>query len=307
LESEFEELGEQAGRGEAQEPHPGQASAKRKGKSERGSASGSPRRTLLVGLIVAFFLVVFIAAVALAYQVDTFLATDPRFALQADVHGAAGAVGAPIEIAGLQHASRDEVLRVFADDVGLSLYLMPLQARREALKGIDWVEDAAVSRIWPNRLRVAIRERTPVAVAAFSGKDRTAPLVTRLADASGALMHMPVQASIDLPVVFGLEPSQSREACRKQVELLLQLQREVEPLNARFSELHVGDPRNLRGTLVMDGRSLTLILGDRNFLARVRSFITNYEVVVKEEPGANLFDMRLDDRILAMREGLSGA
>ena len=39
----------------------------------------------------------------------------------------------------------------------------PLEERRRRLLAIDWVEDASVSRIWPNRLVVRIHERKPVA------------------------------------------------------------------------------------------------------------------------------------------------
>ncbi len=283
-----------------------QSRPKRNRNPVRATAPVSPRRTLLVGLILAFFMVVFIAAVALAYQVDTFLATDSRFALRALARDGEVVAASPLEITGLQYADRRKVLRRFEQDVGLSLYLLPLHTRKAELKDIDWVEDASVSRVWPNRLRVAIRERTPVAMIAIPGAKRTDPLVTKLADASGALMSVPKQAHFDLPVVFGLHDAQPRDFRKKRIELLLQLQREVAPLNARFSELFLGDPRNLRATLVMDGRSLTLILGGEKYLTRVRNFLSNYEVVIKEDPGANLFDMRLEDRILATREGLSG-
>ena len=61
---------------------------------------------------------------------------------------------------------------VFAATSGRSVYLCPISQRREQLLAIDWVEEATVSRIWPNRLSVAIRERKPVAFVQVEGARR---------------------------------------------------------------------------------------------------------------------------------------
>lgn len=272
--------------------------------SER--TASAPRRRVLVALIVAFFLVVFLAALALAYQVDTFLATDARFLLGTLQQDGELNPGSPLELAGVEHTPIADILGVFERDSGRSLYLLPLARRREELRAIDWVRDASVSRIWPNRLRVVIVERTPVAIVAVSGAKPGDGLTMKLVDAEGQLMRRPALASFNLPVVFGLHPDQPIEYRAARIELLTRLQQEVEPLAARFSELYVADPLNVRATLVMDGRNLTLMLGNEKYLSRVQNFLNNYEAVIKEDPLANLFDMRMEDKIIAKREGLSG-
>ena len=40
---------------------------------------------------------------------------------------------------------------------------LPLRQRREELLRLQWVKDATVTRIWPNRLRIQVVEREPVA------------------------------------------------------------------------------------------------------------------------------------------------
>ena len=62
---------------------------------------------------------------------------------------------------GLTYASRSKVQRVFAGDFEHSIFSVPLAERRRRLLAIDWVEDASVSRVWPDRLVVRIRERKP--------------------------------------------------------------------------------------------------------------------------------------------------
>ena len=82
--------------------------------------------------------------------------TDPQFTLSRDRPDA-------LTIEGLNYASRAKVQRVFAEDFDHSVFSVPLDERRRRLLAIDWVEDASVSRIWPDRLVVRIRERQPVA------------------------------------------------------------------------------------------------------------------------------------------------
>jgi cell division protein FtsQ len=55
--------------------------------------------------------------------------------------------------------------------------------RKRELEKIPWVESAAVMRLWPNRLRVLVKERTPVAFVAIGGR-------IGLIDAQGVVMEM---------------------------------------------------------------------------------------------------------------------
>ena len=58
-----------------------------------------------------------------------------------------------------EHASRRAIEGAFAEDMGQSIYLLPLEARRSTLRTVDWVKDASVARIWPNRVLVTVDER----------------------------------------------------------------------------------------------------------------------------------------------------
>ena len=100
---------------------------------------------------------VFVGAVLAAlsfvsYRSLTFSLQDPRFLLSED----------RLQVGGLNHVARRQVAEKFAGDVGRSIFLVPLARRRTMLEEISWVETAAVARDWPNRLRVGVRERTPV-------------------------------------------------------------------------------------------------------------------------------------------------
>lgn len=273
----------------------------------KATTANHSRRRILLAVVFLFFLVVFIAAVALAYQVDTFLATDPRFSLRAFAKDGLILADGPIELAGAEHVPAQELLALFEPDVGRSLYLLPLDARRSQLEAVDWVEQASISRLWPNRLHVVVKERTPVALAAIATRRRGDAYQMMLVDRNGILMRSPRQGKFDLPVVFGLSFDQSVEYRQAKAELLARVQAEVQPLRMRFSEIDVTDPANLRVSLSLDGKSLKLVLGREKYLERVQTFLERFPELLKANPQANLFDMRLENQIVSSREGLGGA
>ncbi len=89
---------------------------------------------------------------------EEFLIRDSRFALN-------GPEGLPetatLEVAGANHASPRRIEAVFAEDAGRSVYLLPLADRRATLRTVDWVKDASIVRLWPNRVVVRVWSGPP--------------------------------------------------------------------------------------------------------------------------------------------------
>ena len=84
-----------------------------------------------------------------AIRVRHYLITDPQFYLSRDRKGA-------FLLEGVRYASRAKITRVFAGDFDHSIFSTSLAERRRRLLAIDWVEDASISRIWPDRLNSMI-------------------------------------------------------------------------------------------------------------------------------------------------------
>ncbi len=239
-----------------------------------------------------------LAVAAAAYQVDQFLASDSHFIL------AGGPEGNPaFRVTGLQYAPRDEVSRVFARDFGRSVYLVPLGERRRNLMAIDWIRDATVTRLWPNRLEVRIVERKPVAfvVLPLGGVSETA-----LVDADGAILRWPARARFSLPVLAGITRQQPPEVRRARASQLVELVRQVPSYAGQISEVDVSDPDNLVVTQVARGRAVRLLLGNRNYSSRLSNFMEHYPDISRRLPNARTFDLRLDDRITAQNGGPDG-
>ena len=180
--------------------------------------------------------------------------------------------------------------RVFAGDFDHSIFSVPLAERRRRLLAIDWVEDASVSRVWPDRLVIRIRERKPVAFVSF----RSGPL---LIDAQGVLLEQPAQAQFSFPVLSGVREGETEADRRRHVRAFLQVQEEMGYLAKEISEVDASDPENIRIVSQVDRRVVTLLLGDGNYAQRFQNFLNHYPEIRKGSPQAKVFDLRLDGRI----------
>ena len=219
------------------------------------------------------------------YLVHRYLIHDPKFALSHTQRDS-------LTIDGLRYGSRAKVQRIFAEDNDHSVFSVPLDERRRRLLAIDWVRDASVSRIWPDRLAVKIQERRPVA---FVEVQSTVMLI----DAEGVLLDLPPKAQFSFPVLTGVHAEDTPERRMDAVRALLDVEQALGTGMKDVSEVNATDPANIRIEIGMNGRALQLILGEENLGSRYHNFLRHYPEIRKRSPDARIFDLRLDDRITA--------
>ncbi len=226
-------------------------------------------------------------------KIRQFAASNQRFTLEGPDDRDGG-----LSMQGLTYTSRSKVLHTFASDFGRSIFVLPLAERRRRLLGVDWVEDASVSRVWPNRVIVRITERKPVAfvnVPRPRGRDSRVLLI----DGEGVLLEQPEQSKFTFPVLRGIQEDQSETARRRCVQAMLHVTEELGPFAKDISEVDASNPADMRIVAKVEGRTAELMLGGRNFSSRVQNFIARYPEVRRRSPSATVFDLRLDDRITA--------
>ncbi len=237
----------------------------------------------LLGL--AALLVVTASAAMAALKVRRFVTTDPQFELSRDRQNA-------LTIEGLRFASRAKVLHVFAGDFNRSIFSTPIGERRRRLLAIDWVEEASISRIWPDRLVVRIRERKPIAFVFF----RSGVL---LIDSDGVLLEPPPQAQFTFPVLSGIREDEPLDQRVERVHAFRRVQQDMGYLLKDVSEVDATDLDNIRIVAQMGKRTVDLLIGDVNFGRRYQNFLNHYPEIQKRSPEVRVFDLRLDDRITA--------
>jgi cell division protein FtsQ len=218
-------------------------------------------------------------------KLHSFVMHDPNFQLSREHTDA-------LTVQGLMYASRSKVYRVFAGDFDHSIFSIPVDERRRKLLAIDWVEEASVARIWPDRIVVRVRERKPVAFVFF----RSGVL---LIDAHGMLLEPPPAAKFAFPVLSGVREEETEAQRAEHVRAMLHVQEDMGYLAKDVSEVNTADPDNIRVVAKVENRAVELLVGDSNFGARYQNFLNHYPEIKKHSPDVKVFDLRLDDRITA--------
>jgi cell division protein FtsQ len=218
-----------------------------------------------------------------AIKVRNYAVSSPSFVLSREQPDS-------LTILGLRYASRSKVAHIFSEDFGHSIFSIPIGERRRHLLAIDWVEDASVSRVWPGRLIVRLRERKPVAFVSF----RSGVL---LIDSLGVLLDPPPQAQFSFPVLSGVREDQDESRRAECVQTFLRLQRELGSHASDISEVNAADPEDVRLVARVENHAVELLMGDSGFGDRYMRFLSHYADIRKKSPDGKVFDLRLDDRI----------
>jgi cell division protein FtsQ len=151
-----------------------------------------------------------------------------------------------VEITGSQFVGRAAVTDVFTPDLGKSILRVPLDARRKEIESIPWVQEAAVQRTLPDRIRVELLERTPVAFLRTGNE-------LQLVDGSGVLLERPLEASFHFPVVSGFDEATPLAERKQRMSLFVDFMKEIELAHAgageEVSEVDFSDAQDVRAML----------------------------------------------------------
>jgi cell division protein FtsQ len=198
-----------------------------------------------------------------------------------------------VEIQGAHYVSREQVMERFSGDIGRSVFSVPLEARRSGIEEIPWVERADLARLWPDRIRVMLHERAPVAFAPGPGG-------MLLVDSSGQFLERPVQASFSFPVVVGVaenDPTGPRRARMAMFNALMQdLDREGTRYSLDISEVDVSDPEDAQVTVV--DTAIVLHLGSADFLKRYKTYLAHIQQWHRDFPKIRSIDLRYDRQVV---------
>jgi cell division protein FtsQ len=183
-----------------------------------------------------------------------------------------------IEINGNHIVSRDAVLQQFVHDRGRSVLRVPLDARRNALEEISWIESATVQRILPNRLRVDLTERTPIAFLRNGNE-------LALIDAHGVILDRPRGEDLQFPIVTGLSENLPREERGKRMQTYQEFMKDIDLVRSgsadHVSEVDLANAKDLRAVMTgisgaNDTQALTIHFGSSDFTGKYRMVVENF-------------------------------
>jgi cell division protein FtsQ len=202
-----------------------------------------------------------------------------------------------IDISGLGDVTRSQVMEVMGEDIGRNIFFIPLDQRQKQLEQIPWVESASVMRFVPNRIKIEIHERTPVAFVRIGSK-------IQLTDASGTLMDLPVASKrkFSFPVILGMnagEP-QSTRAPRMKIynQLLSELDSEGSHYSQDLSEVDLSDSDDVKVLANDAGGEVLVHLGASDFLSRFKIYISHAQEWRQQFARLDSVDLRYDHQIV---------
>jgi cell division protein FtsQ len=202
-----------------------------------------------------------------------------------------------IEIAGTHNITHAQVLDIFGGDIGRNIFFVPLAQRKAQLEQVPWVESASVMRFVPNRIKVEIHERTPVAFARVGSH-------VALIDGAGVLMELPIASrrKFSFPVILGMnasEPLSTRAARMKTYnELVHQLDSGGGHYSKDLSEVDLSDPDDVK-VVANDPQGAVLVhLGSSNFLERYKVYVAHLQEWRQQFNPVESVDLRYDRQII---------
>ena len=183
-----------------------------------------------------------------------------------------------VEVSGNHIVAREAVLAPFYKDRGRSVLRIPLDSRRAEIEQISWVQTASVQRILPNRIRVDLAERSPIAFVRNGSE-------LALIDEFGVILDRPQGQDLRFPIVTGLADNMPRAEREKRMQTYQEFLRDADLVRSgssdSVSEVDLADPHDLR--VVMAGlpglnvpHAVTIHFGSAEFTGKYRMLIENF-------------------------------
>ena len=210
-----------------------------------------------------------------------------------------------IVIRGNRFVPPEAIVEKFSADLHRSVVRVPLGERRQALESLPWVEHADVQRVLPNRIRVEITERTPVAFLRGANE-------LSLLDAYGMILDRPVEGEFRFPVASGLGEAMPRVLREQRMNLFVRFMKEIEQAlpgaDDHISEVDLSDATDIRATLTglgaAAGNSSPILVhfGDSDFANRYHLLAENIDQWRTSAGRVDSVDLRFSRQVVVNSE-----
>ena len=202
-----------------------------------------------------------------------------------------------IEVLGTRNVTRSQILNALGADIDRNIFHISLDDQKKQLEEIPWIESATVMRLLPNRIRVDVLERVPVAFVEVNGR-------IALVDSHGVIMDMPpgAQSSFSFPVVVSMSENEPLSTRAARMKIYTQLVHQLDSSGANYShdlsEVDVSDPDDVK-VIVPDPKGAVLVhLGSSNYLERYQIYVNHIQEWRTQFSHVDSVSLRYDGQII---------
>ena len=202
-----------------------------------------------------------------------------------------------IAISGTNNVSRAQVRNVMASDIDRNVFFVPLEERKKQLEQIPWVQSATVMRLLPNRLKIDITERTPIAFVEIGSH-------IALIDANGVIMELPPgqTTKYSFPVVVGISDSDPLSTRAARMKIYSQFAKELDSsgghYSADISDVDLSDPYDIKATVTDPHGAVLVHLGPANFLEHFKVYVAHVQEWRTQFKKLESVDLRYDHQVI---------
>lgn len=201
-----------------------------------------------------------------------------------------------ITVSGTNNVARSQILDVMASDIDRNIFFVPLDQRKKQLEQIPWVQSAAVMRLLPNRIKIVVAERTPVAFVEVNSH-------IEMIDANGVIMELPAnQARYSFPVIVGISDNDPLSVRASRMKIFTRFMRELDAGGAHYStdisDVDLSDPDDVRATVTDPHGAVLVHLGSSNFLTHFQVYVTHVQEWRAQFQQLDSVDLRYDHQVI---------
>jgi cell division protein FtsQ len=201
-----------------------------------------------------------------------------------------------ITVSGNSRLSKGEVVALLDGIRGANMLTVDIESWRQKVLSSPWVADAAVRRVLPGTVAVAVAERQPMGIGRVNDD-------LYLIDDRGGIIDQfgPNYAEFDLPIIDGLAAAprddgplidETRAALAGRVLASLQSRPD---LARRVSEIDVRDVRD--AVLILKGDTALVRVGNEQFAERLQSYLDLAPALRERVAAIDYVDLRFDERV----------
>jgi cell division protein FtsQ len=209
-----------------------------------------------------------------------------------------------IVLSGNNHVTRAQVLDVMASDIDRNIFFVSLEQRKAQLQQIPWVQTASVLRLLPNRLKIVLAERTPVAFVEMNSH-------IELIDASGVVMEVPSNQAgkYSFPVIVGMSESDPLSTRAARMKMYMRLVKELDTGGAKYSsdlsDVDLSDPEDVKATVTDPQGAVLVHLGTANFFERFNVYVAHLQEWRTQFAKLESVDLRYEHQVIVNPDSTS--